>query len=88
MEELKKKNGLLPQRIQVDNGSEFISKEFDKWAYKPNNSLYRYAFKYSLHFFLATFCFGQHNFICFLIPPWFPCYHVFLFDQFFVKRNA
>lgn len=34
MEALKKQNGLVPERIQVDNGSEFISKEFDKWAYK------------------------------------------------------
>lgn len=24
----------VPQRIQVDNGSEFISKEFDRWAYE------------------------------------------------------
>lgn len=34
MDALKKENGLVPQRIQVDNGSEFISKEFDKWAYE------------------------------------------------------
>jgi putative transposase len=34
MEALKKENGLVPMRIQVDNGSEFISKEFDKWAYE------------------------------------------------------
>jgi putative transposase len=34
MEALKKENGLVPKRIQVDNGSEFISKEFDKWAYE------------------------------------------------------
>ena len=34
METLKKENGLVPKRIQVDNGSEFISKEFDKWAYE------------------------------------------------------
>ena len=26
--------GRLPQRIQVDNGSEFISKALDKWAYE------------------------------------------------------
>ena len=25
-----------PERIQVDNGSEFISKELDKWAYENN----------------------------------------------------
>lgn len=39
MEELKKQNGVLPQRIQVDNGSEFISKEFDKWAYENKVTL-------------------------------------------------
>ena len=34
MEALKEQNQQLPLRIQVDNGSEFISKEFDKWAYE------------------------------------------------------
>lgn len=28
-----------PQRIQVDNGPEFISKELDKWAYENNVTL-------------------------------------------------
>ncbi len=32
-------NGQLPQRIQVDNGSEFISKEFDRWAYENKITL-------------------------------------------------
>ncbi|PIB22810.1 integrase [Maribacter sp. 4U21] len=27
-------NGVLPERIKVDNGSEFISKILDKWAYE------------------------------------------------------
>jgi len=31
--------GQLPQRIQVDNGSEFISKEFDRWAYENKITL-------------------------------------------------
>ena len=31
--------GLLPERIQVDNGSEFISKEFDRWAYENHVTL-------------------------------------------------
>lgn len=39
MEALKKQNALVPKRIQVDNGSEFISKEFDKWAYENNVTL-------------------------------------------------
>lgn len=39
MEALKKENGLLPGRIQVDNGSEFISKEFDRWAYENKVTL-------------------------------------------------
>jgi putative transposase len=34
MNRIKDKNGFLPERIQVDNGSEFISKDFDKWAYE------------------------------------------------------
>jgi putative transposase len=34
MEALKKENKLVLKRIQVDNGSEFISKELDKWAYE------------------------------------------------------
>jgi len=42
MEALKKENGLVPKRIQVDNGSEFISREFDKWAYE-NNVLLDYS---------------------------------------------
>ena len=29
----------MPKRIQVDNGSEFISKDFDKWAYENNVTL-------------------------------------------------
>jgi len=34
MEALKQQNGQVPKRIQVDNGSEFISKDLDKWAYE------------------------------------------------------
>ena len=34
MDALKRENGLVPKRIQVDNGSEFISKDFNKWAYE------------------------------------------------------
>ncbi len=33
LEEIKLFRGLIPQRIQTDNGTEFISKEMDKWAY-------------------------------------------------------
>ena len=39
MKALKKENGLVPKRIQVDKGSAFISKEFDKWAYENNVTL-------------------------------------------------
>jgi len=28
------REGAVPERIQVDNGSEFISKELDRWAYE------------------------------------------------------
>ena len=34
MEDVKQYYRVIPQRIQVDNGSEFISKDFDKWAYE------------------------------------------------------
>ena len=33
MEKIKQDNKALAGRIQVDNGSEFISKVLDKWAY-------------------------------------------------------
>lgn len=31
---LKQVEGCAPERLQVDNGSEFISKELDRWAYE------------------------------------------------------
>ncbi len=34
MNDVKQNLNLTSERIQVDNGSEFISKDFDKWAYK------------------------------------------------------
>jgi putative transposase len=34
LERLRLQEGILPQRIQTDNGSEFISKELDRWAYE------------------------------------------------------
>lgn len=36
MERMRLTRGALPQRIKVDNGSEFISKALDKWAYENN----------------------------------------------------
>lgn len=33
MQELQLFKGAVPKRIQVDSGSEFISKALDKWAY-------------------------------------------------------
>lgn len=36
LEELKHQRGIVPVRIQTDNGSEFISKEVDHWAYENN----------------------------------------------------
>jgi putative transposase len=33
MEQIKEDHKTVPLRIQVDNGSEFISKALDKWAY-------------------------------------------------------
>jgi putative transposase len=34
MEALKRQNKSVPKRIQFDNGSEFMSKDFDRWAYE------------------------------------------------------
>jgi putative transposase len=34
LEGLRILRGIVPKRIQTDNGSEFISKELDKWAYE------------------------------------------------------
>lgn len=39
MNDVKQYHGITPERIQVDNGSEFISKDFDKWAYENNITL-------------------------------------------------
>jgi putative transposase len=39
MNRVKHQYGILPERIQVDNGSEFISKDFDRWAYENNVTL-------------------------------------------------
>ena len=34
MERIRLTRGVIPERIKVDNGSEFISKALDKWAYE------------------------------------------------------
>ncbi len=39
MEDTVMKNAAVPYRIQVDNGSEFISKALDKWAYENQVTL-------------------------------------------------
>ena len=39
MEEIKQQQRIIPERIQVDNGSEFISKDFDRWAYENKVTL-------------------------------------------------
>lgn len=39
MEEVKLACKATPRRIQVDNGSEFISKDFDRWAYENKVTL-------------------------------------------------
>lgn len=36
MERIKQVRGIVPKRIQVDNGSEFVSKALDRWAYENN----------------------------------------------------
>jgi len=39
LDHLKSQKNQIPQRIQVDNGTEFISKELDLWAYDNNVTL-------------------------------------------------
>ena len=39
LEEVKVVRNIIPKRIQVDNGSEFISKEVDRWAYENGVTL-------------------------------------------------
>ena len=39
MNRLKAQHGATPERIQVDNGSEFISKALDQWAYDHDVTL-------------------------------------------------
>jgi len=39
MERLRLVKGVVPKRIKVDNGSEFISKALDKWAYENGVAL-------------------------------------------------
>ena len=34
LDRLKLEEGIIPKRIQTDNGSEFISKDMDRWAYE------------------------------------------------------
>ena len=39
MQRLHQQLGVVPERIQVDNGSEFISKALDRWAYDQHVTL-------------------------------------------------
>lgn len=39
MEAMKRENQLVPKRIQVNNGSKFLSKELDKWVYESKVTL-------------------------------------------------
>lgn len=39
MEQIQDVHNVTPKRIQVDNGSEFISKAFDRWAYENKVTL-------------------------------------------------
>jgi len=39
MDRIKARHGTTPDRIQVDNGSEFISKALDRWAYDHDVTL-------------------------------------------------
>lgn len=60
MEQIRARTGRTPERIQVDNGSEFMSKALDRWAYdhavtldfsrpgKPTDNAYIESFNGSL----------------------------------------
>jgi putative transposase len=39
MERIRYNTAMLPQRIQFDNGTEFISKDFNRWAYENKVTL-------------------------------------------------
>lgn len=39
LEQIRLMENCVPERIQCDNGSEFISKEVDKWAYENGTTL-------------------------------------------------
>jgi putative transposase len=39
MQRLQQQLGVVPERIQVDNGSEFSSKALDRWAYDQHVTL-------------------------------------------------
>jgi putative transposase len=39
LESIRQSTKTLPKRIQVDNGSEFISKALDRWAYENKVTL-------------------------------------------------
>jgi putative transposase len=39
MQRLHQRLGVVPERIQVDNGREFISKALDRWAYDQHVTL-------------------------------------------------
>jgi putative transposase len=39
MNQVRQEYGSFPERIQVDNGTEFISKDFDRWAYENGVTL-------------------------------------------------
>ena len=39
MEDIKLRLVITPERIKVDNGSEFFSKDLDRWAYENNVNL-------------------------------------------------
>jgi putative transposase len=39
LEGIKHRHKIVPERIQVDNGSEFISKDVDRWAYENKVTL-------------------------------------------------
>ena len=39
MNDVKQYHGITPEPNQVDNGSEFISKDLDRWAYENNVTL-------------------------------------------------
>lgn len=63
MEELRVQGKYLPVRIQTDNGSEFISKNLDKWVSQRTSPAPENPFIESFHGSLRDECLNIYSFL-------------------------